>query len=209
MPISRCRICGAKGRAVVTIQVAVQGTRAVDRYGPLGCRRALACARSAEKERCRGWGAGPRFRDGCTRGRPRIRDLTRHWPVAPPPRNRWFVDSPLEGDGFELTVPPRRNSLGPAIWFPRTAPPALRITIRRGTKSSNPAPSRGESAANLLVGSGKIGPAGGTSFDLPRPPARNHCRAAWASRGRAADSPLEGAGFELFVPLGISSSASA
>jgi hypothetical protein len=27
-------------------------------------------------------------------------------------RNRKFVDSPLEGDGFELLVPPRRNSLG-------------------------------------------------------------------------------------------------
>src|SRR6516165_1708468 len=25
--------------------------------------------------------------------------------AAPPPRNRWFVDSPLEGDGFELVVP--------------------------------------------------------------------------------------------------------
>ena len=25
--------------------------------------------------------------------------------AAPPPRNRWFVDSPLEGDGFELPVP--------------------------------------------------------------------------------------------------------
>ena len=24
--------------------------------------------------------------------------------------NRKFVDSPLEGDGFELLVPPRRNS---------------------------------------------------------------------------------------------------
>ena len=27
-----------------------------------------------------------------------------HWPVAPPPRNQWFVDSPLEGTGFELPV---------------------------------------------------------------------------------------------------------
>jgi len=25
--------------------------------------------------------------------------------AAPPPRNRWFVDSPLEGDGFEPMVP--------------------------------------------------------------------------------------------------------
>ena len=24
---------------------------------------------------------------------------------APPPRNRWFVDSPVEGTGFELLVP--------------------------------------------------------------------------------------------------------
>src|SRR5580700_1758074 len=25
--------------------------------------------------------------------------------IAPPPRNRWFADSLLEGDGFELPVP--------------------------------------------------------------------------------------------------------
>src|SRR6516164_2190238 len=25
--------------------------------------------------------------------------------AAPPPRNRWFVDSPLEGNGFEISVP--------------------------------------------------------------------------------------------------------
>jgi hypothetical protein len=31
--------------------------------------------------------------------------------AAPPPRNRWFVDSPLEGDGFELLVP-RHKSRG-------------------------------------------------------------------------------------------------
>src|SRR5438094_5410265 len=41
---------------------------------------------------------------------------------------RFPVDSPLEGDGFELTVLPRRTPLGRAMWFPSTAPPA-----RRGT----------------------------------------------------------------------------
>jgi hypothetical protein len=29
--------------------------------------------------------------------------------AAPPPRNRWFVDSPLEGAGFELSVPFARS----------------------------------------------------------------------------------------------------
>jgi len=29
----------------------------------------------------------------------------RQKPRAPPPRNRWFADSPLEGDGFEPSVP--------------------------------------------------------------------------------------------------------
>ena len=53
LPVPHMRSEGASRRFD---QVAVQGTRAVDRYGPLGCRRALACARSAEKERCRGWG---------------------------------------------------------------------------------------------------------------------------------------------------------
>ena len=27
----------------------------------------------------------------------------------PPPRNRWFADSPLEGTGFEPSVPPRKR----------------------------------------------------------------------------------------------------
>jgi hypothetical protein len=40
-----------------------------------------------------------------------------HWPrprggtAAPPLTNRWFADSPLEEDGFELAVPPRRERL--------------------------------------------------------------------------------------------------
>src|SRR5882762_1965526 len=58
----------------------------------------------------------------------------------------WFVnDSPQEGDGFELLVPPRRNS-------PR-APGGLRARLHqlgeepipRGAKSSIPASSSGES----------------------------------------------------------------
>jgi len=43
-------------------------------------------------------------------------------------RNRKFVDSPLEGDGFELLVTPRRNSPRARHVVPRTAPPAWRGT---------------------------------------------------------------------------------
>ena len=43
-------------------------------------------------------------------------------------------DSPLEGGGFELTVPARKTLLWPAIWFPRTAPPARRNCLERDEK---------------------------------------------------------------------------
>jgi hypothetical protein len=38
-------------------------------------------------------------------------------------RNRWFVDSPLEGDGFELSVPRERGyrpELSSVIYVPET-----------------------------------------------------------------------------------------
>ena len=35
----------------------------------------------------------------------------RQKPEVPYQRNRWFADSPLEEDGFELAVPPRRERL--------------------------------------------------------------------------------------------------
>jgi hypothetical protein len=38
------------------------------------------------------------------------------------------ADSPVEGDGFELSVPPGETPRGPAMWFPPTARQA-----RRGT----------------------------------------------------------------------------
>jgi hypothetical protein len=57
-------------------------------------------------------------------------------------RDRKFVDSPLEGDGFELLVPPRRTSPRARHVVSRSAPPTRRGTDPRGRKSSNPASSR-------------------------------------------------------------------
>ena len=34
-----------------------------------------------------------------------VRGRRRGGPIAPPQQNRWFEDSPLEGHGFELSVP--------------------------------------------------------------------------------------------------------
>ena len=45
-------------------------------------------------------------------------------------RNRKFVDSPPEGDGFEYWSRRGETPLGRAMWFPRTAPPAWRGTAR-------------------------------------------------------------------------------
>jgi hypothetical protein len=70
--------------------------------------------------------------------KPRLLDVGRRIPA----RDRFAPDSPLEGDGFELLVPPQRNSVRARHWFPRTAPPA-----RRGKwdEKSNPASSCGDS----------------------------------------------------------------
>jgi len=55
-----------------------------------------------------------------------------------------LYDSPQEGDGFELLVPPQRNS--PRA--PRARPHQLgEALIPRGTKCSNPASSAAESVA--------------------------------------------------------------
>ena len=60
---------------------------------------------------------------------------------------------------------------------------------RNGTEGSNPACSSGESAANLLVG-GEISPAGGPSFDLPRPPAPSPSRRIDPLAARPADDQV-------------------
>ena len=58
--------------------------------------------------------------------------LSRRW-IARPCSGESSSDSPLEGGGFELTVPARKI-LWPAIWFPRTAPPARRNCLERDEK---------------------------------------------------------------------------
>src|SRR6516165_10212331 len=86
-------------------------------------------------------------------------------------RNRKFVDSLLEGDGFELPVPRamqarleakiagfgcvRRRLSAAAVGghqLMRKAKSRNRTLIARGTGSSNPSPSSGESSANLIFG---------------------------------------------------------
>src|SRR5271169_4320915 len=91
---------------------------------------------------------------------------------CPPLRNRWFADSPLEGTGFEPSVPLLRKvsrlspkgDAGPISWMGLSS--TSRLARRRwsaagplhgrlflgGTDGSNPVPSSGESAANLTFG---------------------------------------------------------
>ena len=84
---------------------------------------------------------------------------------------RFAPDSPLEGDGFELPVPRamqarleakiagfgcvRRRLSAAAVGghqLMRKAKSRNRTLIARGTGSSNPSPSSGESSANLIFG---------------------------------------------------------
>src|SRR5580693_4709852 len=84
---------------------------------------------------------------------------------------RFVIDSLLEGDGFEPSVPQQiRSDL-------RTAGPTpSRLTASRGTGSSNPSPSGGESGANrnwpagtfrssAEAGPGTIPPQGDRGFE--------------------------------------------
>jgi hypothetical protein len=64
-------------------------------------------------------------------------------------------DSPLEGDGFELPVPPGIG--GSPSWWSRTRKPhgAPELGfIDGGTNSSNPPPSSGESANSQFLDAG-------------------------------------------------------
>ena len=71
--------------------------------------------------------------------------------AAPPPRNRWFVDSPLEGTGFELLVRGRvrlvvgrrqqRNRTG------STKPLSMRIGELRSART----PHQGQEGKDIVV----------------------------------------------------------
>jgi hypothetical protein len=63
-------------------------------------------------------------------------------------RKEFVPDSLSEGDGFELLVPPQRNSrFGRAIGY-RAAPPPRRGCGSRVGKNSNPASSSRDSASH-------------------------------------------------------------
>ena len=62
---------------------------------------------------------------------------------------RFAIDSPLEGDGFELSVP-GRETVKPS-WETGLLS-RKRERICWGTEGSNPSPSSGESSANLIFG---------------------------------------------------------
>ena len=64
-------------------------------------------------------------------------------------RAKFTLDSPLEGDGFERSVPVAREPvyIAEVNWGGLTGQAKK---ILRGTEGSNPSPSSGESAANLI-----------------------------------------------------------
>src|SRR5712675_579087 len=66
-----------------------------------------------------------------------------------PPKIKVAPDSPLEGDGFELSVP-GRETVKPS-WETGLLS-RKRERICWGTEGSNPSPSSGESRANLKTG---------------------------------------------------------
>jgi hypothetical protein len=60
-----------------------------------------------------------------------------HPRATPPAATRFVADSALEGDGFEPSVPPRRNSLWARhLLSAHSSHPLGEALIRRGTKSS-------------------------------------------------------------------------
>src|ERR1700731_4798647 len=68
-----------------------------------------------------------------------------------PRRVRFARDSPVEGDGFEPSVPRKETTLvGHPRSIPRNSPSAKETgSFAPGTDGSNPPPSSGESCANL------------------------------------------------------------
>ena len=66
------------------------------------------------------------------------------------PESQFAKDSPLEGDGFEPSVPHKKQPFLAAPVRSRNSPSATKTgSFVPGTDGSNPAPSSGESGANL------------------------------------------------------------
>jgi hypothetical protein len=88
---------------------------------------------------------------------PKTRSHTRYtesWDETAPrkrPKVRFAEDSPLEGDGFEASVPVEGAGFccGRQIAGDRTGAAHKELFLLRGTDGSNPLPSSGESPANL------------------------------------------------------------
>ena len=74
--------------------------------------------------------------------------------VADRRRNRWFVDSPLERNGFELPVPREngyRSESSGFVYLPETVRVSSKDLPTSGTEVSNPLPSSGESVQTWLL----------------------------------------------------------
>src|SRR6516164_6356962 len=75
---------------------------------------------------------------------PRGRALRPQWSmVADRRRNRWFVDSPLERNGFELPVPREngyRSESSGFVYLPETVRVSSKDLPTSGTEVSNPLP---------------------------------------------------------------------
>jgi hypothetical protein len=67
-------------------------------------------------------------------------------------RNRWFADSSLEGDGFEPSVPHKKQPFLAAPVRSRNSPSETKPgSFVSGTDGSNPSPSREESANHRFL----------------------------------------------------------
>ena len=79
--------------------------------------------------------------------RPRRWDHRHRWDS--PPRIRFAPDSPVEGDGFEPSVPHKKQPSLAAPVRSRNSPSATKTgSFVPGTDGSNPSPSTGESCPN-------------------------------------------------------------
>src|SRR6266436_6954266 len=79
-----------------------------------------------------------------------ISTLSRCHAGPTPAKMRFSCDSPLEGDGFEPSVPHKKQPFLAAPVRSRNSPSATKTgSFVPGTDGSNPSPSTGESSANL------------------------------------------------------------
>ncbi len=86
-------------------------------------------------------------------------------------RTEFAADSPLEGDGFEPSVPHKKQPFLAAPVRSRNSPSATKTgSFVPGTDGSNPSPSSGESGANLVFGGNSIDDRRGSPTPGPAAP---------------------------------------